>query len=39
MKDTYLKPETIINNFDTTDIITTSGSGSLTPSGWINGWY
>lgn len=38
MKETYLKPITEVKEFETTDVITTSGIG-LTPSGWIDKWY
>ncbi len=42
MKEKYEKPSTEINNFNLSDVITTSqgstGTGGLTPSGWTP-WY
>lgn len=40
MKETYTKPTAEIQQFKTTDVVTTSGGGiGLTPSGWIDKWY
>lgn len=39
MKETYTTPITEIKEFQTADVVTTSGKIGLTPSGWIDKWY
>lgn len=39
MKEQYVKPTINVDEFKTTDVVTTSGKIGLTPSGWIDKWY
>lgn len=39
MKEIYEKPLIEIENFETEDVVTTSGKIGVTTSGWIDKWY